>query len=218
MTPDEPTVFIVDDDAVLRKLVTRLLQTVGLRAEAYASAEEFLAACAPWRPGCLLLDVRMRGMSGIELQRMLRARHVHLPIIFLSGHGDVPMAVHCLQAGAVDFIQKPFRDQDLLDAVRRALEQDARRREVETARRNIQARLAGLTNREREVLRLVIAGKANKQIAPELGISIKAVEAHRARIMRKMGVRSTVELVRVVLTAGEAPGASWPAAPQPTGR
>jgi len=198
----EPTVFVVDDDDAVRTMVGRLIASVGLCVETYGTAEEFLAAYKPSRPGCLVLDVRMPGMSGLELQDKLAANHIGLPIVFLTGYGDVPMAVHCLQEGAVHFIEKPFREQALLDAVHKALEQDRQRREEQARRADARARLASLTDREQDVLRLVVAGKANKEIAAELGVSIKAIEAHRTRILSKMKVRRTVDLVRAVVLAG----------------
>lgn len=198
----EATVFVVDDDDATRKMVSRLIASVGLPVESYGTAEEFLAAYKPQRAGCLVLDVRMPGMSGLELQDKLAANHIGLPIVFVTGHGDVPMAVHCLQEGAVHFIEKPFREQVLLDAVHKALDQDRQRREEQAKRADVRARLATLTDREQDVLREVVAGKANKEIAAELDISIKAVEAHRTRILRKMNVRRTVELIKVVTSAG----------------
>lgn len=204
LEPREPTVFVVDDDAAARNMVSRLIASVGLSTEAYGSAEEFLAAYEASRPGCLVLDVRMSGMSGLELQDKLAANRMEIPIVFVTGHGDVSMAVECLQAGAVHFIEKPFREQVLLEAIRKALEQDAKRREEEAVRAQIRRRLAILTEREREVLKLVVAGRANKEMAAELGISIKAIEAHRARIMNKMHVHGAVELVQLL-----APVSSW---------
>lgn len=202
MATSEPTVFVVDDDESVRRMVTRLLRSVGLGATAFASAEEFLDGYDPCQPGCLVLDVRMSGMSGLELRDKLVSKKISLPIIFVTGHGDVPMAVQCIQAGAVDFIEKPFREQALLDRIRQAIERDAWHREQEARHADVQNRLAHLTEKEREVLKLVVAGKANKQSAAELGVSIKAIEAHRARVMGKMDAGSAVELVRLVLTMG----------------
>lgn len=198
METQTPTVFLVDDDEATRKIVGRLIESVGLRVEAYASAEEFLAAYSPTRPGCLVLDVRMPGISGLELQDRLNAKRIRIPIVFVSGHGDIAMAVQCLQAGAVHFIEKPFREQVLLDAIRRALKQDADYRESVARQTEVQRRLAELTDREHEVLQRVVEGKANKEIAAELGLSIKAVEAHRSRLLKKMGTRRSTELIRIL--------------------
>lgn len=195
METQTPTVFLVDDDEATRKMVSRLIESVGLRVEAHASAEEFLAAYNPTRPGCLVLDVRMPGISGLELQSRLNANRIRIPIVFVSGHGDIAMAVQCLQDGAVHFIEKPFREQVLLDAIRRALKQDADCRELAARQTEVQRRLAELTDREHEVLQRVVEGKANKEIAAELGLSIKAVEAHRSRLLKKMGTHRSSELI-----------------------
>jgi FixJ family two-component response regulator len=193
---NEAIVHIVDDDAAVRDSLTLLLRTVGLSSRSYASGDEFLAAYAPRRVECLVADVRMPGLSGLELQQELAERHLDLPIIFITGHGDIPMAVKTMKSGAIDFIQKPFRDQDLLDRINQALliaqsSQEARR-EIST----IQERLSTLTPREREVMDKVVKGCANKVIALDLGVSQRTVELHRARVMQKMGARSLAELVR----------------------
>lgn len=198
MTP-EPCVFVVDDDAAVRDSLRLLVRSVGLQAETYGSATEFLDVYDPARPGCLVLDVRMPGISGLELQQRLTDMESTLPIIFVTAHGDIPMAVEAVKAGAVDFIQKPFRDQELLDKIQRALEQNRGRRETRTDRQAIESRLAELTPREREVLELVVVGKANKVIAAELGISQRTVEIHRGRVMQKMQADSLSELVRMVM-------------------
>jgi len=195
----EPTVFIVDDDPAVRDSLHLLLRSVGMAGETYCSGEEFLAAYDPNRPGCVLLDVRMPGMSGLELQQRLSSLQSHLPVVFLTAHGDVPMAVEAVQEGALDFVQKPFRDQDLIDRVQRAIAQDDARRERFLARKEIADRLASLSRREREVMRLVVDGKANRVVARELGISQRTVEIHRANVMRKMQATSVSHLVRMAL-------------------
>jgi len=199
---NEPTVFIVDDDEAVRDSLRLLMRSVGLAAECFASATEFLDAYDAERPGCLVLDVRMPGMSGIDLQARLSEKHSLLPIIFITGHGDVPMAVHALQAGAVDFIQKPFSEQALLDRIQATLERDRANRDLLGRREEIRRRAAGLTPREREVMRRVAAGDANKVIAIDLGISERTVEVHRARVMEKMGAESLPHLVRMTLQLG----------------
>jgi two-component system response regulator FixJ len=201
-TNARPTIFIVDDDAAVRDALKLLLRSVGQAVETYASAQEFLDAYSEERPGCLVLDIRMPGMSGLELQQKLNERHSILPIIFITGHGDVPMAVEAMQAGAVDFIQKPFRDQDLIDRINQALEKDAANRAALGERNDIRKRLETLTPREREVLDLVVHGKANKVIAGDLKLSQRTVEIHRARVMEKMQASSLAHLVRMVLEVG----------------
>ncbi len=195
----EQCVYIVDDDEAMRDSLQWLIESQGLAVRAFAAAEDFLLACGDAMAGCIVLDVRMPGMSGLELYEKMNLRRCTLPVIFITGHGDVPMAVSALKKGAVDFIEKPFNDKELLRVIGQCLERERatraqRQREGETARR-----LAGLTEREREVMDLVLAGKLNKQIADVLNISIKTVEVHRARIMDKMGVRSVAELVQAVL-------------------
>lgn len=201
--PAEPEqcIYIVDDDEALRDSLVWLLESSGYRAEAFASADDFLKVFGAELTGCLLLDVRMPGMSGLELFEELRRRHCALPVIFITGHGDVPMAVSAVKKGAVDFIEKPFGDRDMLALIEESLAAERAGR----GRRMLEAltarRLAGLTQREREVLDLIICGKLNKQIADVLGISIKTVEVHRARVMEKMEVNSLAELVQSVLSA-----------------
>ena len=195
----EQCVYIVDDDEAMRDSLQWLIESQGLAVRTFAAAEDFLAACGDAMAGCIVLDVRMPGMSGLELYEKMNLRRCTLPVIFITGHGDVPMAVSALKKGAVDFIEKPFNDKELLRVIGQCLERESatrqqRQREGESARR-----LAGLTEREREVMDLVLAGKLNKQIADVLNISIKTVEVHRARIMDKMGVRSVAELVQAVL-------------------
>ena len=193
------SVYIVDDDEAVRSSVRFLIRSVGLQAQAFASAQEFLGAYDPRQPGCLLLDVRMPGMSGLDLQQELNRRGATIPVVFITGHGDVPMAVEAMQQGAFDFLQKPFRDQDLLDRVQRALARDTESRSRLAARAEILARLATLTPRETEVMRLVTRGKANKVVGAELGVSQRTVEIHRAHVMEKMRASSLAELVRMVL-------------------
>lgn len=198
-TSDAPTVFIVDDDAAIRHAMKALLDSVNLRCEIFASADEFLDNVDKRRPGCLVLDIRMPGLSGLELQQELNRRGDRTPVIFITGHGDIPMAVEAMQNGALDFIQKPFRDQDLLDRVTDALKTDRQRRDEEQYEREIASRIDTLTNREREVFDLVVTGKPNKVIAYELGVSQRTVEIHRARVMEKMQARSLADLVKMHL-------------------
>ena len=198
MSNGEPTVFIVDDDDEVRDSLEDLVDSVGLKAEIFASAQEFLAAYDPLRAGCLVLDIRMPGMSGLELQEKLGEQQAVLPIIFITGHGDVPMAVEAMRRGAVDFIQKPFRDQDLLDRINSALAQGVGRREDMEEQRAIEERIHSLTRRERQVMEMVVEGKANKVIAIDLGLSQRTVEVHRANVMEKMRAKTLAGLVRMV--------------------
>ena len=195
----QATVHVVDDDDAVRSSLRLLLKSAGLPTIAHASAQEFLAAWDGDQPGCLVLDVRMPGMSGIELQAELNQRGAIIPVIFISGHGDIPMAVEAIQHGAFDFLQKPFRDQDLIDRVQRALASDAEHRQLLQQRETLRQRLESLTPREQEVLELVTKGKANKVMAGDLGVSQRTVEIHRARVMEKMGAQSLAQLVRMVL-------------------
>ena len=194
-----PLVYVVDDDDALRDALRFLLESAGYSAEAYAEAEQFLAVPRLAPGSCLILDVRMPGMSGIELQRELARRGSPLPIIFLTAHGDVPMAVGAVKQGAFDFIEKPFEDERLLRLVEEALQLDAAGRERQARHLTAVARLETLTPREREVLDCVVSGKLNKRTAEELSISIKTVEAHRAKLMQKLDVDSTAQLVRLVI-------------------
>lgn len=198
------TVFIVDDDEAVRDSLSWLMQSVGLETETYGSADAFLQGDTDERAGCLILDIRMPGMSGLELQSVLKERGFRLPLIVISGHADVPMAVRALKAGAFDFIEKPFNDQLLLDIVQRAIEQDRQQRESQAQLDEWRARLESLTPREREVLDLVVGGAANKVISSELGVSLKTVEAHRARVMDKLKADSLSQLVRMTLTVTNA--------------
>ncbi|MBS0387265.1 MAG: response regulator transcription factor [Proteobacteria bacterium] len=199
-----PSVHIVDDDEAVRASLRFLIRSVGLPAQAYASAQDFLAAYDRRDPGCLVLDVRMPGMSGLELQQELNRRGATIPVVFITGHGDVPMAVEAMQQGAFDFLQKPFRDQDLLDRVQRAMARDAETRARLAARAEIRTRLATLTPRETEVMQLITRGKANKVVGAELGVSQRTVEIHRAHVMEKMHASSLAELVRMVLDSADA--------------
>ena len=196
----QPTVFIVDDDPAIRFAMQALMDSVNIEHEIYASGDEFLKNVDDHRAGCLVLDIRMPGLGGLELQEELIKRGSTLPIIFITGHGDVPMAVDAMQKGAVDFIQKPFRDQDLLDRIREAIKTDQERREEQQRHAEVAERLGRLTNREREVFDLVVTGKPNKVIAYELGVSQRTVEIHRARVMEKMQARSLADLVKMHMT------------------
>ena len=197
-----PTVFVVDDDAALREALGWLCESAGLGCRSYATADEFLREYRPDEPGCLVLDVRMPGLSGLDLQEELRRRGAALPIIVMTGHARVPMAVRALKGGAVDFIQKPFSDSVMLERIRQAIELDRRTRDVRGAETRFATRVAHLTPRERQVMELVIAGKPNKIIASDLGISAKTVEIHRGRVMEKMEVGSVAQLVRLNLLHG----------------
>jgi len=195
-----PTIFVVDDDDAVRDSLRDLIDSVGLDVATYPSAHAFLDVYDNARRGCLVLDIRMPGMSGLELQERLNERGSSLPIVFITGHGDVPMAVEAMKRGAVDFIQKPFRDQELLDRINLAIEQNRRRREAEETMQDIAERVSSLTRREREVMDMVIQGKANKVIAIDLGLSQRTVEVHRAHVMDKMRARTLAELVRMNTT------------------
>jgi RNA polymerase sigma factor (sigma-70 family) len=198
----ESTVFVVDDDQAMRHSLKWLIESAGLRVRTFAAAEDFLQTYYPGQAGCLLLDVRMPGMSGLDLQSYLVREEIALPVIIITGHGDVPMAVKAMQAGAMDFIEKPFKDEDLLASIRRGIEADRKQRSERVQQAEIAMRLAELTPREHEVMDMVTGGKSNKEIAAALGVSAKTVEAHRARVMDKMRADSLAELVRMVLIAG----------------
>ena len=201
MTVPRATVFVVDDDEAVRRSLCLLLDSVGLESECYDSAVAFLDAWNAEHSGCLLLDIRMPSMSGLDLQARLTERRAALPIIFLTGHADVPLAVRAMQAGAFDFLEKPFNDQELLDRVHAALDHDARDRQRKNERREVRDRIGRLTPRERDVLELVVDGNANKVVADSLGISERTVEIHRARVMTKMKADSLAHLVRLWLVA-----------------
>lgn len=199
MKERSPVVFIVDDDEAVRGSLRLLLKSVGLVPTALASAREFLEKYDPAQPGCLVLDVRMPEMSGLELQEQLNLQGAVIPVIFITGHGDVPMAVEAMQAGAFDFLQKPFRDQDLIDRIQKALEKDRNNRSALSERSLIRERLESLTPRERQVLTLMSSGKPNKVMAAELGVSQRTVEIHRSRVMEKMAAASLAQLVRMAM-------------------
>jgi len=197
----EPTVFIVDDDGAVRKGISLLLGSVHIRTEAYASAQSFLKAYDPQRSGCLLLDVRMPKMGGLELQSHLAAEGINIPIVIITGYGDVPMAVRAVKMGAVDLIEKPFRDQVLIECVQKAISLDTQLRGEQAEHDVIRKRLDQLTTREREIMEMVIRDRANNDIASDLGLSRKTIEFHRSHMMKKLGVESLVELMKVVLKA-----------------
>jgi RNA polymerase sigma factor (sigma-70 family) len=197
MTGD-PIVIVVDDDPSVRSSLKLLVSTVGLRVESFESAEAVLERTLPDTVSCFVLDVRLRGLSGLDFQRELAARNIHIPIVFITGHGDIPMSVRAMKAGAVEFLTKPFRDQDLLDAIHLALERDRSRREEEQERIQLQQRFESLTSRERDVLWMVVSGMLNKQIAAQLGTAENTVKVHRRRAMEKMGAQSLAELIRMI--------------------
>jgi len=193
-----PVVFVVDDDPSVRSSLKFLMTSVGLQVESFDSADALLKRKLPDAPSCLVLDVRLRGLSGLDFQRELAARHCHMPIIFITGHGDIPMSVRAMKAGAVEFLTKPFRDQDLLDAVRIALEKDRERREREKEVSDVKERFNSLTPREQEVISMVVSGMLNKQIADQLGTAENTVKVHRSRAMEKMHAQSVAELVKMI--------------------
>ena len=196
--PTAPLVVVIDDDPSIRSSLKFLLSTVGLQAATFDSADGFLHTKFPDVPSCLVLDVRLPGLSGLDFQRELAARNICIPIIFLTGHGDIPMSVRAMKAGAIEFLTKPFRDQDLLDAVRVALDRDRKRREQETQMADFRRRFDSLTHREQEVVSMVVAGMLNKQIAAELGTAENTVKVHRSRAMEKMHAQSVPELVKMI--------------------
>jgi FixJ family two-component response regulator len=197
MSETDGVVFVVDDDASLRESLENLIRSVGLRVEAFPSAPEFLRSKRPDVPGCLVLDVRLPGLSGLDLQKRVAEADIEIPIIFITGHGDIPMTVQAMKAGAVEFLTKPFRDQDLLDAIQQALQLDRKAREQRAEIEGLRRRFDSLTPREEEVMALMVAGLLNKQIAAELGASETTVKIHRHHVMEKMGAGSLAELVRM---------------------
>ena len=209
MKTGDPIVFVVDDDSSMREALTDLITSVGLSVEAFKSAREFLEHRRRDAPACLVLDVRLPGLSGLDLQRELVRTEAPIPIIFITGHGDIPMSVRAIKEGAVEFLPKPFRDQDLLDAIQQALEIDRAARQERSMVAEVRRRYESLTKREREVMRLVVSGLLNKQIAGELGSSEVTVKMHRGQVMRKMKAQSIVELLRMAekieITSGAAP-------------
>jgi len=197
MSDAAPVVFVVDDDPSVRRAIKRLIESVGLQVELFGSTQEFLQVRRLDAPSCLVLDIRLRGKSGLDFQRELAEANIQIPIIFITAHGDIPMTVRAMKAGAVEFLTKPFRDQDLLDAVQLALERDRAKRQQQAEIAWLRERLESLTPREREVLPLVVSGLLNKQIAAEIGTSETTVKVHRSQLMRKMGAESLAELVRM---------------------
>jgi two-component system, LuxR family, response regulator FixJ len=198
----DATIYVVDDEPALRDSIAMLVASVGMQARTYPNAEAFLAGYSPGAAGCLVVDVRMPGMSGLELQETLAARRIALPVIIMTGHGDIAMAVRAMKAGAADFLEKPFNDQVFLDSVQRALRQPLAKPAGEGDVAAIRARIDELTEREREVMLLVVEGRANKVIAAKLGLSIRTVETHRAKVMEKTEARSLAELVRMAIACG----------------
>ncbi len=204
MNPEqEPTVFVVDDDRAMRKSLRWLIESVDLRVETYESAQAFLDHYDPDRPGCVVLDVRMPGMSGLDLQDHLRKHDIDIPIIIVTAYGEVPMAVRAIKAGALDFIEKPVCDQILLDHIQEALELDRKLRQTRANNKEITERLESLTKREAEVMDFVVAGMSSKEIAGELGVSFKTIEAHRAKIMKKMDAKSVPHLIHMNVLTGK---------------
>jgi FixJ family two-component response regulator len=197
MIEERAVVFVIDDDPSMRLALEDLVSTVGLEVRAFAAPQEFLQCKPPDAPGCLVLDVRLPGMSGLTFHRELAKEGLALPVIFITGHGDIPMSVRAMKAGAVEFLTKPFHDQDLLDAIHAAIERDRKRRSEAVRLAELRALFATLTERERQIMTLVVIGRANKQIAAELTVSEMTVKVHRGQVMRKMHARSLPELVRM---------------------
>ena len=207
-TSGQSIVFVIDDDASLGASVSSLLRSVGLQARVFASTSEFLQEKRPNVPSCMVLDVRLPGVSGIDFQADLSKRNIHIPIVFMTGHGDIPMTVRAMKAGAVEFLTKPFRDQDMLDAVQLALERDLSRIEFEKAASGLKSKFETLTPREQEIMALVASGLMNKQVAGKIGLSEITVKVHRGRVMQKMGAKTLADLVRIAEALGIRPPAS----------
>jgi FixJ family two-component response regulator len=203
MVGERAVVFVIDDDSSMRLALEDLVRSVGLEVRAFAAPQEFLQSKPPDAPGCLVLDVRLPGMSGLTFQRELAKEGLALPVIFITGHGDIPMSVRAMKAGAVEFLTKPFHDQDLLDAIHAAIERDRKRRRETVRLAQLRERFASLTERERQIMSLVVMGRANKQIAAELTLSEMTVKVHRGQVMRKMHAGSLPELVRMADGLGE---------------
>ena len=208
MVEERAVVFVIDDDPSMRLALEDLVSTVGLEVRAFAAPQEFLQSKPPDAPGCLVLDVRLPGMSGLTFQKELAKEGLALPVIFITGHGDIPMSVRAMKAGAVEFLTKPFHDQDLLDAIHAAIERDRKRRGEAMRLAELSERFATLSERERQIMRLVVIGRPNKQIAAELGLSEMTVKVHRGQVMRKMHARSLPELVRMADRLGESAATS----------
>ncbi len=202
MANQEATVFIVDDDNAVRESLADLIDSVGIKVQTFANANDFLASYSTDCIGCLVLDIRMPGMSGLELQQELIRREALLPIIFITGHGDIPMAVQAIKGGALDFIQKPFRDQDLLDRINKALKNCDKQQNTQQQNQSVKKHIHDLTPREHQVMQMVVEGKANKVIAIDLGLSQRTIEVHRKNVMQKLEARSLADLVRIVTQTG----------------